>query len=211
MVVSVVVRDCWDWFGEEKVLFLPAPSIELKAPPAVVVVRAREYPASECTVSGFVVTVGAADLLPASGASTPALFGMDDEKLPRCACEGGVEKERWSSGLSTSDRAGTFPDSGYGLFFDAAAAFFDLAAFDPPVFFVFGESEDLPVRRLTQAVNGLLRECRSEGLVARSALAIATVAGDGLGYGAGRGRLSGPEGSCTGVRPSTGCGNVLEI
>jgi hypothetical protein len=33
MVVRVVVRDCWDWFGEEKVLLCPAPSTELRAPP----------------------------------------------------------------------------------------------------------------------------------------------------------------------------------
>lgn len=50
------------WFGELKVLPLPAPSMLLRAPP-VVVVKALLCPVSLLTVSGIVATVGALLLL----------------------------------------------------------------------------------------------------------------------------------------------------
>ena len=59
IVVRVVDRECWLWFGEEKVLPAPAPSILLKAPPCVVVVAALLWPASLWTVSALVASVGA--------------------------------------------------------------------------------------------------------------------------------------------------------
>ena len=67
MVVRVVVKDCCEWFGDEKVLSLP-PSCELMPPPTVLLVPAFDCPASECIVSGFVARVGAADLLLTAGA-----------------------------------------------------------------------------------------------------------------------------------------------
>ena len=68
MVVRVVVKERTDGAGEENVLPSPPPTpLVLKAPPAVVVVPAFECAASEWVVSGFVETVGAADLFPALG------------------------------------------------------------------------------------------------------------------------------------------------
>ena len=68
MVVSVVVRERAEWFGEEKVLpSPPSRQLELRAPPAVAVVPALECAASELMVSGMVLSVGAADLLSAIG------------------------------------------------------------------------------------------------------------------------------------------------
>lgn len=61
-MVRVVVSEWSEWFGEENVLLTAAPSIELTAPP-VLVVKALDWPASELIVSGLVSTVGAVDLL----------------------------------------------------------------------------------------------------------------------------------------------------
>ncbi len=69
MVVSVVVRDRTDGAGDENVLPSPPPLLlELSAPPAVAAVPAFEGAISELTVSGFVESVGAADLLLIVGA-----------------------------------------------------------------------------------------------------------------------------------------------
>lgn len=69
MVVRVVVKERTEGVGDEKVLPSPPPTpLELKAPPAVIVVSAFENPASELIVSGSVDTVGAADLFPIVGA-----------------------------------------------------------------------------------------------------------------------------------------------
>ena len=64
IVVKVVVKDLTDGAGEEKVLPSP-PSLPavLKAPPTVAEVPALEGALSESTVSGFVESVGAVDLL----------------------------------------------------------------------------------------------------------------------------------------------------
>lgn len=80
IVVKVVVKERTDGVGDEKVLPSPPPTpFELKAPPAVIVVSAFEYPASELIVSGFVDTVGAADLFPIVGGGCPSLeIGRDD-------------------------------------------------------------------------------------------------------------------------------------
>ena len=62
------MRDRTDGVGDEKVLPSPPPRpFELTAPPPVIVVSAFEYAASELMVSGFVDTVGAADLFPIVG------------------------------------------------------------------------------------------------------------------------------------------------
>jgi hypothetical protein len=62
MVVRVVVRERTEGAADEKVLPSPPP-IELKWPPAVDLVPAFDCAVSEFKVSGFVATVGAADLL----------------------------------------------------------------------------------------------------------------------------------------------------
>lgn len=85
IVVRVVVRERTDGVGDEKVLPSPPPlPLELKAPPAVTVVSAFEYAASELIVSGFVDTVGAADLLPIVGGGCPSFESGSDNLL----CEG---------------------------------------------------------------------------------------------------------------------------
>ena len=74
IVVSVVVRERTDGAGDEKVL--PSPPVlplELMAPPAVALEMAFDCAASECTVSVFVATVGAADLLLTVGGIWPSL------------------------------------------------------------------------------------------------------------------------------------------
>jgi hypothetical protein len=116
-VVSVVVKDSCDCLGEEKVLF-PPPSRELSAPPPV---PALEWPASECIVSGFVATVGAADRVLMTRPLNPDVPSSYDVTLP-VLCEslklvmaegrplkpgGGVRRD-------VKGRA----DSGYGLFLD---------------------------------------------------------------------------------------------
>lgn len=85
MVVRVVVKERCDWFGLEKVLFPPAPSVE-NAPPAVVAVKALLCPASLCTVSELVATVGAADLLLFDCASFS--FSMLRGMLSKLSCLG---------------------------------------------------------------------------------------------------------------------------
>ena len=73
MVVSVVVRERIEWFGEENVLpSPPSRQLVLKAPPAVALVPALECAASELMVSGIVLNVGAADLLSAIGGWWPS-------------------------------------------------------------------------------------------------------------------------------------------
>lgn len=62
IVVRVVVKERTEGAGEEKVLPSPPP-LELKAPPAVALVPVFEWVVSEFTVSGFVESVGAVDLL----------------------------------------------------------------------------------------------------------------------------------------------------
>lgn len=64
IVVRVVVNDRTEGAGEEKVLPSPPAPCELTAPPAVVTVPALDCAVSDCVVSGFVDSVGAADLLP---------------------------------------------------------------------------------------------------------------------------------------------------
>lgn len=72
-VVSVVVRDLNDGSLEVKVLPSPPPMpLVLSAPPAVATVPALECAVSECTVSGLVDTVGAADLVLMVGACWPS-------------------------------------------------------------------------------------------------------------------------------------------
>lgn len=61
-VVKVVVSDRTDGAGEEKVLPSPPP-LELIPPPAVAIVPALEYAASEIAVSPLVEIVGAVDLV----------------------------------------------------------------------------------------------------------------------------------------------------
>lgn len=80
MVVRVVVNERTDGVGEEKVEPSPPPTpFELIAPPPVKVVSAFEYAASELIVSGFVETVGAADLFPTVGGWWPSLeIGSDN-------------------------------------------------------------------------------------------------------------------------------------
>ncbi len=69
MVVRVVVRDRTDGAGDENVLPSPPPLLlELSALPTVIAVPAFEVAISELTVSGFVESVGAADLLLIVGA-----------------------------------------------------------------------------------------------------------------------------------------------
>lgn len=63
-MVNVVVNDRTEGAGEENVL-PSSPAFELMAPPAVAMVPALEYAASDTAVSPFVDTVGAADFVPA--------------------------------------------------------------------------------------------------------------------------------------------------
>lgn len=53
IVVRVVVKDRSEWLGEEKVL----------PPPIVLLLPVSAFDLDEWTVSGFVATVGAVDLL----------------------------------------------------------------------------------------------------------------------------------------------------
>lgn len=85
IVVRVVVKERTDGVGDEKVLPSPPPTpFELNAPPAVTLVSAFEYPASELIVSGLVDTVGAADLFPMVGGVCPSLETGRDNLL----CDG---------------------------------------------------------------------------------------------------------------------------
>lgn len=65
-VVKVVVNDRTEGAGEENVLPSPPP-FELRPPPAVAVVPALEYAASDIAVSPFVEIVGAFDFKPVAG------------------------------------------------------------------------------------------------------------------------------------------------
>lgn len=81
-MVSVVVIDRTDGAGDEKVL--PSPPVlplELMAPPAVALEMALDRAASECTVSVFVATVGAADLPLNVGGFWPSLEARMDSLL----------------------------------------------------------------------------------------------------------------------------------
>ena len=79
MVVSVVVRERTECAGDEKVL-------SLATPPVVAVVPAFDGAISELTVSGFVDTVGAVDLLLMVGAGWPSLDAGRDSLL----CDGDI-------------------------------------------------------------------------------------------------------------------------
>ena len=74
IVVRVVVRERTECAGEEKLL-------SLTAPPIVAAVPALDGAISEFTVSGFVDTVGAADLLLIVGAGWPSLEAGRDSLL----------------------------------------------------------------------------------------------------------------------------------
>lgn len=82
IVVNVVVKDREEWFDEEKMLFAP-PDCELIAPPAALLMPDFDWPVSEWTVSGFVASVGAADLLLASRGCCPSsMTGREVKLLP---------------------------------------------------------------------------------------------------------------------------------
>ena len=96
-MVSVVVNDRTDGAGDENVLPSPPPTpLELTAPPTVAVVPAFECAASELTVSVFVATVGAVDLLLIVGGFCPSCDAGRDvllckgEALLTLRPEGGV-------------------------------------------------------------------------------------------------------------------------
>ena len=76
----MVVIERTDGAGDEKVLPSPPPMPrELTPPPIVAVVPAFDWLASEFTVSGFVETVGAIDLLPMVGGGIPSVeAGIED-------------------------------------------------------------------------------------------------------------------------------------
>lgn len=84
MVVKVVVRECSEPLGDEKVL-----------PPFWLVLPVSAFDRVECTVSGMVATVGAFDLvLLACWRCCAAAASSADVKLS-CECGvSGVEKER---------------------------------------------------------------------------------------------------------------------
>lgn len=154
-------------------LFLPAPSTELKAPP-VFAVKAFERPASEWIVSGFVASVGAADLLLLLTVPFSSLRGAEPTLL-RPGCELRFEYDMLPLVLSISAAAGftwTWPDSGYGLLFFILPmlGFFDLKW---PAFFPPGASELLRfVSFFTHDAKGLRRVCRSGLCAAISGLAM---------------------------------------
>lgn len=90
MVVSVVVKERSEWLGDENVL-LPAPSFELKPPTAVLLVPAFDCPASELMVPALVATVGAADLLLATGGLRSSPAPSSTAKLFRALDVGVIE------------------------------------------------------------------------------------------------------------------------
>lgn len=102
MVVNVVVRERSEWFGDENVL----------PPPTVWLLPVSALDLMECTVSGFVATVGAVDLLLAIGRWCARPPSSTDVKLPLERGETEVAKE--SRPLAWLLKR---PDSGYGLFF----------------------------------------------------------------------------------------------
>ena len=148
IVVRVVVSECSEALGDEKVL---PPPIRWLLP-----VSALER--AECSVSGMVATVGAVDLLLLARARCWSSAASSTEvklSLERARGVSGVEKERWAGALAV-----TTADSGYGLFFAAAfLAVVFLLLPEPP-----GESEDEGLRfarRFIQPAKGRLRAWRS--------------------------------------------------
>jgi hypothetical protein len=84
MVVKVVVRECSEPLGDEKVL-----------PPFWLVLPVSAFERCECTVSGIVATVGALDLvLLACWRCCAAAASSADVKLSWECGVSGVEKER---------------------------------------------------------------------------------------------------------------------
>lgn len=76
MVVRVVVNDSWEVCGEENVLFARPSYV-----PVVLLVPAFDFP-SDCIVSAFVASVGAADLLLRWGALLLLMESSKEAKLP---------------------------------------------------------------------------------------------------------------------------------
>jgi hypothetical protein len=98
MVVKVVVSECSEPLGEEKVL----------PPPIKWLLPVSALDRAECTVSGIVATVGAVDLLLlASARCCSEAPSSTDVKLSLERGVSGVENERWPGALEL-----TKPDSG---------------------------------------------------------------------------------------------------
>ena len=100
IVVNVVVRERTEGVGEEKVLPSPPKPWELRAPPFVVAVPAFDWAASECVVSAFVETVGAADLELAEKCWSSLETGREPllwaaESVSPAFSDGGVANDRW--------------------------------------------------------------------------------------------------------------------
>lgn len=93
MVVKVVVRDCSEPWGEEKVL----PPLTKLLPPV------SAFEREEWTVSGSVATVGAVDLLLFSTpCRCPAAVSSTDVQLSFDRLVAGVDTDRLSSGAGAS-------------------------------------------------------------------------------------------------------------
>lgn len=118
-MVKVVVNDRTEGAGEEKVL-PSSPQFELIAPPAVAMVPALEYAASDTAVSPPLVdTVGAADFCPVPGGWFPWPDEARDGSLWECgrfpSCWIDSWNELFNVRLALPPLLG-IPDRGYGVF-----------------------------------------------------------------------------------------------
>lgn len=86
--MRVVVRDRAEWLEDEKMLPAPPECDDIPAPPAPLLIQDFDCAVSELIVSGFVASVGAADLLLSSRCCCPSSLTGKDMKLPVA---------RWSS------------------------------------------------------------------------------------------------------------------
>ena len=159
-------------------MLLPAPSLELKPPPMVLLVPAFDCPASECMVPLLVATVGAADLLLDAGGLRSSPTPSSVAKLFR-AFEVGV-MESCPLALLAMDCRWRQPDSGYGLFL-RLLYFLDLdGEFEVPFFEVGAalSEEVFLVSFFTHEANGCLRVWRSVVPLLEFATSSSTSAGE---------------------------------